>query len=136
MQTSEFGKWLRKWRKARGLTQDELGQKIGFTGKYVSVLERGWQQASGEFVRPSEEFVEKAATELRRPVEEARALAGYTPSPVPVTMRTVTRILEAQEYVDGEIRDVELTPEVREKLSVIADRARELFKAADELLKK
>jgi transcriptional regulator with XRE-family HTH domain len=135
--TSPFGEWLKKWRKARGLTQVQLAIKADCAQSTVSEYERGEKrEGSDEFMRPDPDLLERLATALRRPIEEARALAGYMPSPVPVTMKDVDRVLEAQEYSDGEFRDMELTPEVREKLSVIADRARELFKAADELLKK
>jgi transcriptional regulator with XRE-family HTH domain len=134
---SPFGAWLKKWRRSRGLTQMQLARAAECAQSIISAYERGArQEASGEFMRPEPDLIERFATALRRPVEEPRALAGYMPSPVPLTLRDVDRVIEAQEYSGGEFRDIDLTPEVREKLETIALRAKELFKAADELLKK
>jgi len=36
-----FGARLRQTRQARGWTQEDLAAKVGFTGKYVSEIERG-----------------------------------------------------------------------------------------------
>ena len=85
---SEFGKWLRKWRKARGLTQKQLAGKSGCVHSLISAYERGVRSdVSGDYMRPETRLVERLATALDRPVEEARALAGYLPSPAPLTQR-------------------------------------------------
>lgn len=92
---NEYGKYLKKWRKARGLTQKELAEKMEFSSQRISEVERSAPHStSGGFVRPSEEFVEKAAIALDRPVEEGRALAGYNPSPAPLTMAEVSELLK------------------------------------------
>jgi transcriptional regulator with XRE-family HTH domain len=36
-----FGRRLRQMREDRGRTQEEVGERAGFTGKYVSEIERG-----------------------------------------------------------------------------------------------
>jgi transcriptional regulator with XRE-family HTH domain len=93
--TSPFGAWLRKWRKARGLTQIQLAAAAKCTQSTISEHERGVkQEVGGDFIRPEPDLVERLATALGRPVEEARALAGYNPSPVRVTMSEVSEILK------------------------------------------
>jgi Predicted transcriptional regulators len=94
MAETQFGKWLKKWRKARRLTQVQLSAEIDYTDAYISALERGVKHDSGADIRPSEDFVEKVATALGRPVEEARLLAGYHASPIPVTLSEVSEILK------------------------------------------
>lgn len=92
--TSSFGIWLRKWRKARGLTQVELANKAGCGQSIISQYERGVKRDIGEeFTRPEPELVERLATALDRPVEEARALAGYLPSPIPPTIKSVQELI-------------------------------------------
>lgn len=92
---SPFGQWLKKWRKARQLTQTQLAVKAGCGQSIISQHERGVrQEVGGDFIRPEPDLVERLATALGRPVEEARLLAGYAPSPAPVTLREVNRIME------------------------------------------
>lgn len=38
---AQLGQRLRDLREARGLTQEQLGERAGFTGKYISEVERG-----------------------------------------------------------------------------------------------
>jgi transcriptional regulator with XRE-family HTH domain len=92
---SPFGAWLYKWRKARGLTQKELGLKAECAYSLISMYERGVRsEVSNTYMRPEPELVERLATALDRPVEEARLLAGYNASPVPVTMKDVGQVME------------------------------------------
>lgn len=94
VKTSEFGAWLKKWRKARRFTQQELAAKAGCAYSLISMYERGTRaEKSGDYMRPEPELVEKLAIALSRPVEEARALAGYNPSPVPISLREIDRML-------------------------------------------
>ena len=41
MREQQVGEYIAKKRREIGLTQDELGEKLGFTGKAVSKWERG-----------------------------------------------------------------------------------------------
>jgi transcriptional regulator with XRE-family HTH domain len=94
--TSPFGQWLKKWRLARKLTQVELARKADCGQSIISQHERGVrQEVGGDFIRPEPDLVERLATALDRPVEEARALAGYLPSPAPVTMKDVGQVMES-----------------------------------------
>lgn len=86
--TSSFGEWLRKWRKARKLTQVQLARMADCAQSTISEHERGVkQEKGGDYMMPEPDLVERLATALGRPVEEARVLAGYNPSPVPVTIK-------------------------------------------------
>jgi transcriptional regulator with XRE-family HTH domain len=90
---SPFGVWLKKWRKARQLTQSQLGEKAGCAYSLISMYERGVrQEVSGQYMRPEPELVERLATALGRPVEEGRMLAGYNASPVPITMKELEQM--------------------------------------------
>jgi transcriptional regulator with XRE-family HTH domain len=56
--TGKFSDNLRVARKARGLTQGELAEKLGVTGGYISDLEKGKRS-------PSDSLVSLATIELR-----------------------------------------------------------------------
>lgn len=95
---SPFGAWMRKWRKARGLTQVQLAQQAQCAQSMISMYERGVKsEKNKEYSRPEPDLVERLATALKRPVEEARALAGYNPSPVPVTLADIKDAVTAQQ---------------------------------------
>lgn len=49
-----FGQKIERWRKSQGLTQRQLGEKLGLSHQYVSQHER-------ELGKPSEEFLQKTA---------------------------------------------------------------------------
>lgn len=133
MTRNPFGQWLRQWRKARRLTQSELAAEIGFTDAYISAIERNaTEKAKGEPIRPSEEFVEKAATALRRPLEEARVLAGYNPSPVPVTLREVES-MKIEKWQNGELVPVEVTTDKAKQLLELREQARKLMEQIEKL---
>ena len=42
--------YIRQWRKHRGLTQEQLAERIGTTHATVSRIERGLQDFTGEFL--------------------------------------------------------------------------------------
>jgi transcriptional regulator with XRE-family HTH domain len=63
-----FGKKLRKLREAKGITQQQLAEKLGFvSNSYVSEVE------SGKFI-PSEEKLKKIAKALGVPFKELNDL--------------------------------------------------------------
>jgi transcriptional regulator with XRE-family HTH domain len=53
-----FGEWLRHKRKVSGLSQTNLGERVGLTQLQVSRLESGLQRATGDVVRPLIEVLE------------------------------------------------------------------------------
>jgi predicted ATPase/DNA-binding CsgD family transcriptional regulator/transcriptional regulator with XRE-family HTH domain len=85
--TGAFGSWLRSQRKARDLTQDALGAKLGCTGDMIRKIETGRAQ-------PSRSLAERLAISLdivssARPafVAWARGVPGAAP-PVPAPVST------------------------------------------------
>lgn len=92
---ADFGKWLRTARKRRRYTQKALGAKIGYSGAYISILENAVPHSeSGGAVRPSEDFIEKVARELRVDEGQGRMLAGYREDPAPITLKEINRVME------------------------------------------
>lgn len=73
-----FGNWLRTNLNRAGLSNAELGRRVGVSGTYIGNLIRDYSQntKSGR-VRPSEEVVESIAKALGTDVDEARLAAGY-----------------------------------------------------------
>jgi transcriptional regulator with XRE-family HTH domain len=59
----EFGKWLRQRRKDRGLTQEEFGDRIGYSWEMVRKIEEGKRN-------PSKQVAELIAEMFGVPVEE------------------------------------------------------------------
>lgn len=51
MQGNTFGRYLRALRKAKGLTQVELGEAIGYSEPYLSQIETGSKIPSTELLR-------------------------------------------------------------------------------------
>lgn len=129
--TSPFGAWLRKWRKARGLTQVQLASKAECGNSIISQYERGErQEVGGEFMRPETDLVERLATVLNRPVEEARALAGYFPSPAPPTLAELNQmhadnpgsaIYLSRDYPRGLIIPPEKTAEFLQAMQIFTE---------------
>lgn len=95
----EFGRWVRHWRKELGYKQEELGEKVGVTKQYISNIENASPSSyTGEPSRPDIEIVDKLASTFRRPLKEARDLAGYGfPGPEPDTIKD---ILDRDMYFD------------------------------------
>ena len=58
-----FGGWLQRRRRSLGFTQDELGQRIGYSGETVRKVE-------ADTVRPSRQMAEKLALSLDIPTGE------------------------------------------------------------------
>ena len=44
MDTNRLGDQIRRYREMRGLTQEELSQRIGVSAHHMSVLERGLKE--------------------------------------------------------------------------------------------
>jgi transcriptional regulator with XRE-family HTH domain len=63
--TSAFAAELRAQRTARGWTQVELGKRIGYSGSFVSDVERGERSPSDDFAQRCDETFELPGTFLR-----------------------------------------------------------------------
>lgn len=74
-----FGDQLYRWRKAKGLTQQELALAAGVNVSYISNLERDFSAntRSGK-PRPSEALCEKFAKVLDVDLSDVREAAGYS----------------------------------------------------------
>jgi transcriptional regulator with XRE-family HTH domain len=131
---SPFGDWLYQWRRARKLTQAELATAAGCSDSIISAYETGKKkEKSQEFVDPEPELVEALATALRRPVQEARILAGYNPSPVPVTLREVESGITVEKWTNGEFVPVEMTTDKAKQIQELREQARKLMEQIDKL---
>lgn len=74
----EFGQWVKKWREAGDLTQEALGRTVGVTKQYISNIENAASSSyTGRPSRPDIEIVDHLARVFKRPLMEARRLAGY-----------------------------------------------------------
>jgi transcriptional regulator with XRE-family HTH domain len=95
-----FAKWILEKRKALGLTQGQLAERVGVSVSYISALERN--EPFGKYGRerkPSVEIVDKIAKALQLDRDETRIKAGYAPEqPLiikkPQTLDELIEILE------------------------------------------
>ncbi len=63
--TSSFAAELRAQRTARGWTQVELGKRIGYSGSFVSDVERGERAPGEDFAQRCDEVFELPGTFIR-----------------------------------------------------------------------
>lgn len=70
-QPMTFGQRLRKWRKARHWTQDELAQRCGIDQGFISQIE------TGRIQKPSIEYLRLLAKGYGVPITEMLVAAGY-----------------------------------------------------------
>lgn len=97
-----FGDWLRRSRKAVGITQKTLAERVSSRGAsvtlgYISNLERNYYPPkSGETNRPRMQIVDALADALEVPRDEARLAAGYAPETTgpPQTVADLLKAIE------------------------------------------
>lgn len=124
-----LGEWLRHWRKQFGFTQTALGLAVGVSKQHISNLERRQQHGtSGAESNASIELLDKLSHLFKRPIKEARILAGYEPRN---HVATVEQALDASLYWDlkglGEAEKEALRP-ILEMLDREAERLAKLPK--------
>src|SRR4051794_10917035 len=91
-----FGATIRRLRKQRGLTQEELANKTGIAQKYVSALERGQR------TNPSREVVSALAKALQVPVTDlAKAAWGDNPPPESDSGRAPANVQDLPSIIQG-----------------------------------
>lgn len=73
---NQFGDWLRSAREELGLTQDELGERVGVKKQHISNLERGEKSSSGKVARPSYDLAMKLASVFNWSASELLEMAG------------------------------------------------------------
>jgi transcriptional regulator with XRE-family HTH domain len=77
--TTSFAAELRAQRAARGWTQVELGKRIGYSGSFISDVERGERSPSDDFARRCDEAFEMPGTFVR--LYEDLRKGAYPPLP-------------------------------------------------------
>jgi len=116
---SFFGAELRRWRMAAGLSQDQLGQHIGYSGAQVGKVETGERAPSPDFAAGCDRALPDAGGLFGRIYELARRWDGGYPS-------------WFAEWVEAERRATSLCtwePLLVPGLMQTADYARALFEA-------
>ncbi len=93
METGEFGARLRELRKKAGLSQRELGDKIGVSFTYLSKIE------SGVMPPPSENIISQLAEVLNANEDELMILAGKIPPDIAQDMVQILKNRDALEYI-------------------------------------
>jgi transcriptional regulator with XRE-family HTH domain len=114
-----FGAEVRRWRTAAGLSQEQLGQKVGYSGAQVGKVETGERTPSPDFVEYCDRALPDAGGLFARIYELARRWDGSYPS-------------WFTEWVEAERRAISLhtwEPLLIPGLLQTPDYARALFKA-------
>lgn len=96
-----FGEALREYRRASGMSQRELAERIGVDFSYISKLE------NGRLPPPAADTVVGICGALRIPAEEMLALTGKLPSDI---QQTVSTSKAAQQFLH-EAQTMRLTDE-------------------------
>jgi transcriptional regulator with XRE-family HTH domain len=131
-----YGQWIRRERKRLGLTQRELGQRIGATDGYISHLEKELKvpspqlaldlaQALGFSPRQQREFLEAVdAVRLersRRRIKTRGAAVRDSLGPPPDSAEQGTPPIEAQQIQQALESDPELASALRNLLTAYSD---------------
>ncbi|MEU8541724.1 helix-turn-helix transcriptional regulator [Streptomyces sp. NPDC048717] len=148
-----FGARLRVEREARGWTQDELGERLGYSGTHVSAVETLRKSPTLRFVRSLDRIFGTAGTDDSfeqewREIRHGSLLAGF-PEYVRYEARAteirvyevgvVPGLLQTTEYAaaiaDGHVRRGAITPEqAEERVSMIEDRQAALVRTPPPLI--
>ena len=75
-----FGAEVRRWRTAAGLSQEQLGQKVGYSGAQVGKVETGERAPSQDFAEGCDRALPQAAGLFLRLYQLARRWDGGYPS--------------------------------------------------------
>jgi transcriptional regulator with XRE-family HTH domain len=75
-----FGAEVRRWRTAAGLSQEQLGQKVGYSGAQVGKVETGERTPSQDFAQHCDRALPDAGGLFIRIYQLARRWDGGYPS--------------------------------------------------------
>ena len=78
-----LGVRLREMREARGLTQEALGERAGFTGKYLSEVERGLRDLPLSTLRAIATSLGATLEDVFRGLESGKAAGREVALPLP-----------------------------------------------------
>ncbi|MGV9313332.1 helix-turn-helix domain-containing protein [Streptomyces sp. NPDC003691] len=142
-----FGARLRSSRESHGWTQDELAERMGYTGRHISAVETGRKPPTHRFARALDvvleiegkaESFERAWGELRHGVllEGFPEYVGYESRAVEIRLYEIGIIpglLQTPEYArvlaDSAVQRGSITPELAdERVSFLADRQATLIR--------
>lgn len=99
-----FGDRLRELRKAKGLTQKDLADKVKIDFTYLSKIETGGAPP------PAEETIHDLARVLKADADELILLAGKVPKDLgkvvtsSITVSTLLRAMKDKEFTDEELQ--------------------------------
>jgi transcriptional regulator with XRE-family HTH domain len=96
---NRFGRLFREWRRARGMTQDELSVSANVSARHISFIENGKS-------KPSRALVVRIAEALDIPQlvrNDLLSAAGFEPSPVPRSYSNdgIAPVSRALDYILG-----------------------------------
>lgn len=105
MERLSFGEVVRRYRIQRGLTQDQLAEKAGTDGSYISRLERNVEKAPGHDMAqrlisaleaPEEPFLRSLGYESRDPradlIIAGRSIEGLTEDDLRIVEQVAERL--------------------------------------------
>jgi transcriptional regulator with XRE-family HTH domain len=102
-QDLSFGDYLRELRKAKGLSQKELAERVDINFTYLSKIE------TGSAAPPAEDTIRKLADVLRADVDKLTFLAGKVPKDLGEvltgsrSMPTLLRAMKDKEFTEEEL---------------------------------
>jgi transcriptional regulator with XRE-family HTH domain len=96
-----FGVRVRELRKAQGLSQRDLAERVGIDFTYLSKIENGRMEP------PSEEVIRRIAQELGADADELILLADKFPSDLARELKTPERIKVLRRSLAGDINSME-----------------------------
>ncbi len=94
-----FGKRLREIRQSRGLTQIDLGEKVGVSNRVIAYYEEDGAQPPGP-------MLVDLARALRTSVDQLLGMKRFTETASPKTARLVNRLRRIEELPTAEQRAV------------------------------
>ena len=104
-QDLSFGDYLRELRKAKGLSQKELAERVGIDFTYLSKIE------TGNAAPPAEETIRKLAKELKADAEKLIFLAGMVPKELGEVVTgskaipTLLRAMKDKEFTEEQLEE-------------------------------
>ena len=92
-----FGEKLKQWRKAKGMTQQELAVAAGVNVSYISNLERDFSANKKSGIpKASEKLAEKFAKILGVNTDEMLLAAGHAPQRVGIVSKPILEAIGSE----------------------------------------
>lgn len=96
--TAKQRHFIRQWRKHRGLTQEQLAERIGVSRSYLTKIERGDRRWDQPFMEAAAEALRVSVVDLlvRDPTEPESIWSIWEGLPIPDRPRAI-RLLKAMQ---------------------------------------